>query len=297
MKFVVLIIWFALISLGCSSFNDVSESSQSRVNLPTVTVARSAPQTVTPVSMRTSASTATPRLTRTIARTATPTRTQTIARTATPVSMRTSASTATPRLTRTIARTATPTRTQTIARTATPASMRTSARTATSTLTQAVARTTTQTAMTAAVMVEALVNVNVRSGPGTGYVKYGTLMRGERLPVLGVEADAEWYAVSFDGKTGWITADRNLTRLIPESAKLVTVPTPTSAVLRTTQRANVSVPQEPTSLPQESYGVECPGFSYTCKQLTCEQARACLAAGNNALDRDGDGIPCESKCK
>jgi len=261
MKFVVLIIWFALISLGCSSFNDVSESSQSRVNLPTVTVARSAPQTATPVSMRTSASTATPRLTRTIARTATPTRTQTIARTAT------------------------------------PASMRTSARTATSTLTQAVARTTTQTAMTAAVMVEALVNVNVRSGPGTGYVKYGTLMRGERLPVLGVEADAEWYAVSFDGKTGWITADRNLTRLIPESAKLVTVPTPTSAVLRTTQRANVSVPQEPTSLPQESYGVECPGFSYTCKQLTCEQARACLAAGNNALDRDGDGIPCESKCK
>lgn len=40
----------------------------------------------------------------------------------------------------------------------------------------------------------------------------------------------------------------------------------------------------------------CPGSSFTCGLLTCEQAYACLAAGNNSLDQDGDGIPCESVC-
>lgn len=45
-----------------------------------------------------------------------------------------------------------------------------------------------------------------------------------------------------------------------------------------------------------SSGASCPGSGYTCSQLTCAQAYACLAAGNTSLDRDGDGIPCESQC-
>jgi uncharacterized protein YraI len=40
--------------------------------------------------------------------------------------------------------------------------------------------------------------------------------------------------------------------------------------------------------------VFCPGLNLTCEQLTCEQARACLAAGNFNLDPDNDGIPCEN---
>lgn len=41
----------------------------------------------------------------------------------------------------------------------------------------------------------------------------------------------------------------------------------------------------------------CPGEGVRCTQLsTCEQALACLAAGNRGLDRDGDGIPCEALC-
>ncbi|MBK9746436.1 MAG: SH3 domain-containing protein [Chloroflexi bacterium] len=38
----------------------------------------------------------------------------------------------------------------------------------------------------------------------------------------------------------------------------------------------------------------CPNISYTCAQLsTCEQARACLAAGSTTIDGDFDGVPCE----
>lgn len=40
----------------------------------------------------------------------------------------------------------------------------------------------------------------------------------------------------------------------------------------------------------------CTDLSATCSQLTCAQARACLSAGNQSLDADGDGVPCESIC-
>ncbi len=44
-------------------------------------------------------------------------------------------------------------------------------------------------------------------------------------------------------------------------------------------------------------GGSCPNISATCGQLnSCDQARACLAAGNGSLDSDKDGIPCESIC-
>jgi len=41
---------------------------------------------------------------------------------------------------------------------------------------------------------------------------------------------------------------------------------------------------------------QCPGFQFTCSQLTCEQAYACMNAGAGDLDRDKDGIPCEAVC-
>jgi micrococcal nuclease len=41
-----------------------------------------------------------------------------------------------------------------------------------------------------------------------------------------------------------------------------------------------------------------PGQAQTCSQLrSCAEAIKALQAGNRALDRDGDGIPCESLCK
>ncbi len=38
----------------------------------------------------------------------------------------------------------------------------------------------------------------------------------------------------------------------------------------------------------------CPSLSFTCEQLaSCDQAKACLSAGNFSLDADSDGVPCE----
>ncbi len=39
--------------------------------------------------------------------------------------------------------------------------------------------------------------------------------------------------------------------------------------------------------------VVCPSMSFTCTQLTCSQAAACLAAGNFALDPNGNGTACD----
>lgn len=41
----------------------------------------------------------------------------------------------------------------------------------------------------------------------------------------------------------------------------------------------------------------CPQPSLTCTKMTsCEQAYACLRRGNKRLDRDKDGVPCETIC-
>jgi len=39
--------------------------------------------------------------------------------------------------------------------------------------------------------------------------------------------------------------------------------------------------------------VVCPSLAFTCTQLTCSQAAACLAAGNFALDPNGNGTACD----
>lgn len=54
----------------------------------------------------------------------------------------------------------------------------------------------------------------------------------------------------------------------------------------------------PTPTNQFSAGVgTCPSTAFTCNQLfTCQEAQACLAAGNTSLDPDGDGVPCPNLC-
>lgn len=49
--------------------------------------------------------------------------------------------------------------------------------------------------------------------------------------------------------------------------------------------------------PGNTSGVTCPSLAFTCSQFfTCQEARACLAAGNTSLDPDGNGVPCENIC-
>lgn len=42
---------------------------------------------------------------------------------------------------------------------------------------------------------------------------------------------------------------------------------------------------------------QCKGLPSTCGQMAnCEQAKQALECGNKRLDRDKDGVPCESIC-
>jgi uncharacterized protein YraI len=74
--------------------------------------------------------------------------------------------------------------------------------------------------------------------------------------------------------------------------------TATGAVILTTD-ASLALSGAATPAPNvtpsgESVPSACPSTAFTCTQLfTCEEARACLAAGNFSLDADNDGIPCE----
>ena len=44
-------------------------------------------------------------------------------------------------------------------------------------------------------------------------------------------------------------------------------------------------------------GSQCKGLPSTCGQMAnCEQAKQALKCGNTRLDRDKDGVPCETIC-
>lgn len=53
-------------------------------------------------------------------------------------------------------------------------------------------------------------DANVRSGPGLSYKSKGTVKKGAKLSTTGpVKFDSRgvaWYAVSFDGKIGWVSS-------------------------------------------------------------------------------------------
>lgn len=54
--------------------------------------------------------------------------------------------------------------------------------------------------------------LNVRSGPGTNFTIVGTVTGGERLPIIGQNADGSWYNVQTVVGEGWIAARYVITR-------------------------------------------------------------------------------------
>ena len=88
-----------------------------------------------------------------------------------------------------------------------------------------------------------------------------------------VSNSTTWYKISADGIEGYVHSS-----LVTDRAPVAT-------------RNNTAAPVSPISA-----GGGCPSTSYTCSKLTCDQAYACLAAGNGKLDKDKDGVPCESIC-
>lgn len=148
--------------------------------------------------------------------------------------------------------------------------------------------------------------VNIRSGPGTGYQILDVLRVGDSAQVVG--QNSGWWNIQTDAITGWVINDPRLIDIqgdaseivevdAPPTAAFISAPKPTSIPAQANDQPQPTVPPAkpgPTSAPPA--GVTCPGFQYTCDQLTCAQAYACLKAGNQQLDRNKDGIPCNSKC-
>jgi uncharacterized protein YraI len=51
-----------------------------------------------------------------------------------------------------------------------------------------------------------LVNLNVRTGPGTGYWRMGTLHAGQVVQVTGASDNYQWWRVRTPWGTGWVSA-------------------------------------------------------------------------------------------
>lgn len=136
---------------------------------------------------------------------------------------------------------------------------------------------------------------NVRSCAQTSCSVLTTLKNGSKITALetvqgaSVSGSSRWYRISVNGEDGFI------------HSSLVTTKKPNAVVgaTRTPRPSGGSAPPVSTSVPNTSSsggGVSCPNMSATCSELTCDQAYACLNAGKSSLDRDHDGVPCESVC-
>lgn len=151
---------------------------------------------------------------------------------------------------------------------------------------------------------------NVRSGPGTDYGIVGSVRRGDILDVIERTPDNSWYLIVLpeNNVSGWIfsgvvqvSGDRNLvpvnsTIQIRNAAAPVNNSGSSGSSGGGTGGSGNGSGMMTTKPAPAPVGDTCPGFNYTCSQLTCTQAYACLAAGNRQLDGDGDDKPCETKC-
>lgn len=64
------------------------------------------------------------------------------------------------------------------------------------------------------------------------------------------------------------------------------------------QKAIAEPIPEPIRIAEISNGNDCSGMYKTCGEMAnCAEAQKALACGNGRLDRDNDGIPCESICQ
>lgn len=190
--------------------------------------------------------------------------------------------------TRTIAPSATttptdaPTLTQTIAATATDAPA------ATESATSAALDWTPEPGAVALLegTVYTLGQANVRECPMTSCEVVTTFGAGVGLPhdalVNGEPVEAGnwvWYRVQYTGRDLYVYSGVVTTR----------APQPASG-----GGGGVAATSTPLA---SSGGATCPRYDAKCSELTtCEQAMACLAQGNQSLDRDRDGVPCESLC-
>ena len=173
----------------------------------------------------------------------------------------------------------------------------TPSQTITDTLTPSLTATFTQTPPPVVAMQAQVVYVrstaNLRSCAAQTCEKIAQLQVGDTVVATGTIQGEEinaghssWYRVDYQGQALYVYG------------QLISVDAPTTVpVYVPPTAAPVSLP--PVSVPQPaggSGGGSCPDIKASCGALTCDQAYACLAAGHSSLDRDHDGVPCESIC-
>lgn len=140
----------------------------------------------------------------------------------------------------------------------------------------------------------------VRAEPNTTSTIITTLRYNATLNVIGAVEGAKvsgstlWYEVNVNGTAGYIHS--SLVKVSGASGGVVTSGGGSNSGGTTSSDTSQAIEPAPMSVVPPSTGVSCGGAT-TCKQMaSCEQAYACLAAGRTSLDRDRDGVPCESIC-
>jgi uncharacterized protein YgiM (DUF1202 family) len=66
----------------------------------------------------------------------------------------------------------------------------------------------------------------VRQGPGTNYPSVGSLAEGDRVQIVGYNAERDWWAVSYGGGTGWVFASLVIVEGDTSQVPLVAAPPP-----------------------------------------------------------------------
>lgn len=140
--------------------------------------------------------------------------------------------------------------------------------------------------------------VRVRAEASTSSTLVTTLARGVAVTVIGeatgtrVSGSTVWYEVTIGQYEGYIHSS-----LLTSAAPVIAGNSGSSgsgSTSPTLQSTPAPLVEQPVAPPPQ--GASCGGAT-TCGQMAnCDQARACLAAGNGRLDADKDGIPCESIC-
>jgi uncharacterized protein YraI len=138
--------------------------------------------------------------------------------------------------------------------------------------------------------------------PGNLELVLGLLVPGFSDLVNGYQCLTELAIAQNSGLTGVAAAAAvpSCARLVAEQFPLIGVALTVNDLITAVSNSCASSPTSglpgvvvPTVTPLAGTTI-CPGTAFTCSQLfSCQEAQACLGAGNFSLDPDNDGIPCE----
>jgi hypothetical protein len=141
--------------------------------------------------------------------------------------------------------------------------------------------------------------VRVRKEPHTTATVVTTLRSGAAVTVIDsvdgdkVSGSTLWYHVNTGMYTGYVHSSL-LTSTVPGSAAPPATSGSSGSTSPQTQSTPAPLVEQP--VPPPSSGASCNGATKCTQMTSCDQAYACLAAGNGRLDGDSDGVPCESIC-